>query len=297
MRSIHPHGETHFSGAGRRAVCAARRSAGALSSIIAALAVTYGPSVPLQGAECLSWRIRTPAERYYSAMAFDSDRGVTVLFGGQDNDLELGDTWEFDGNSWTLRSTSGPDARLGAAMAYDSLRGVTVLFGGRRENSSRRDTWEWDGTSWALRNEGGAGLPGGRYGHSMVFDTAQGVTILFGGRTSVFGNHYSDTWEWDGTDWIQRSTTGPFERGDAAMAYDPVRNVTTLYGGAKGRGKNNFTLSRGPACSSNPAAPRVVRARVPSSPRPWPVRPFRTPSEPNERSPVGRKSSLWRECI
>ena len=34
-------------------------------------------------------------------MAYDEDRGVTVLFGGLgDSGVDLDDTWVFDGKSW-----------------------------------------------------------------------------------------------------------------------------------------------------------------------------------------------------
>src|SRR5207249_4266269 len=71
-----------------------------------------------------------PAVRYFHAMACDGARGRVVLFGGR-GPLVLGDTWEWDGSAWTLRSSSGPEPRLGHAMAYDADRGRVVLFGGR----------------------------------------------------------------------------------------------------------------------------------------------------------------------
>ena len=51
-----------------------------------------------------------PAPRIEPAMAYDSQRGVTVLFGG-DNGSNLGDTWEWNGSTWTQLSTKGPTAQ------------------------------------------------------------------------------------------------------------------------------------------------------------------------------------------
>jgi len=76
-------------------------------------------------------------------MAYDSAGGVTVLFGGHDGSYD-GETWEWDGTSWTPRSSAGPSARHFHAMAYDSAGGVTVLFGGY-DGSIYGDTWEWTG--------------------------------------------------------------------------------------------------------------------------------------------------------
>jgi len=54
-------------------------------------------------------------------MAYDSTRGQVVLFGGLDaNSKVLGDTWTWDGTTWTQKSPdTSPPARAGAAMAYD----------------------------------------------------------------------------------------------------------------------------------------------------------------------------------
>ena len=58
-----------------------------------------------------------PGARTGHAMAYDSARGVTVLFGGEFYDSQsmsyelLGDTWEWDGVIWTVRIASGPAPR------------------------------------------------------------------------------------------------------------------------------------------------------------------------------------------
>jgi len=77
-------------------------------------------------------------------MAYDSARGVTVLFGG-DDEYRQDDTWEWDGTDWTVRATTNkPAIRYLHAMAYDSSRGVTVLFGGNGNfNVLLNDTWEY----------------------------------------------------------------------------------------------------------------------------------------------------------
>src|SRR5262245_30251395 len=76
------------------------------------------------------WVEKPIASRVDHGMAYDSLRGVTVLFGGWNGREADGETWEWDGNTWTLRATTGPSPRTEHAMAYDSARGVTVLFGG-----------------------------------------------------------------------------------------------------------------------------------------------------------------------
>src|SRR5258706_16401753 len=58
--------------------------------------------------------------------------GNVLLFGGlQTETLQyLGDTWVWDGASWTEQHpTDSPDARGGFGMAYDGARHQVVLFG------------------------------------------------------------------------------------------------------------------------------------------------------------------------
>ncbi len=169
----------------------------------------------------------------YHAMAYDSSRGVTVLFGGYDGTNARGETWEWDGIAWTRASETGPSPRTDHAMAYDSAREVTVLFGGYSHPSYMDDTWEWNGTTWTLRTNSG---PSNRLAHDMVYDSNRGVTVLFGGFTGP-GQHNGQTWEWDGTTWLLRSSSGPSPRGSHAMAYDSSRGVTVLFGGYGGGGQ------------------------------------------------------------
>src|SRR5438067_2330681 len=72
--------------------------------------------------------------------------------------------------------------------------------------------------------------PTGRVAHDMAFDSARGMTVLFGGFD---GNVlYDETWEWDGTSWAKRiPITMPSPRNLHAMAYDIAHAVTVLFGG------------------------------------------------------------------
>ncbi len=169
-----------------------------------------------------------PSARQSHAMAYDSARAVSVLFGGfgSTNNAE---TWEWNGAAWVQRVVSGPSARRAHAMAYDSARGVTVLFGGVLDSNgttNSAETWEWNGTAWTQRVGSG---PSARRGHAMAFDSARGVTVLFGGFDSVTNN--AETWEWNGVAWTQRVVDGPTPRRYHTMAYDATRGVTVLFGG------------------------------------------------------------------
>jgi hypothetical protein len=100
--------------------------------------------------------VNFPVARRHLRMVYDANRGVTVLFGGEDinkNPPFFNDTWEFDGFTWSKVSMKGgtagtnhPTGRRGQAMAYDSTRGKVVLFGGNETSDDEwciYDTWEY----------------------------------------------------------------------------------------------------------------------------------------------------------
>jgi hypothetical protein len=168
-------------------------------------------------------------------MAYDSDRHVTVLFGGTDAIGLNGETWEWDGTTWANRNPpTAPSPRVGHAMDYDSARHVTVLFGGF-DGADNGETWLWDGTNWSKQSV--ATAPVAREDHAMAFDSIRGVTVLFGGQTGG-----DQTWEWDGTSWLRRfPAAAPSSRFAEAMAFDSARGVTVLFGGVAGNANDNET--------------------------------------------------------
>jgi len=189
---------------------------------------THDPQRPAEG----------PQPRQGAAMAYDSSRGVVVLFGGFGGaGLDaLGDTWEWDGQAWTERDLPrSPSARGAHALAYDTQRSVAVLFGGEdADDEALADTWEYDGQSWTRRRP--ARSPQALYRHSLVYDAARQVSVLFGGEFIDweewwFGSS-DETWEWDGERWTERNLPrSPSARAAASGAYDPLREVVVLHGG------------------------------------------------------------------
>lgn len=192
--------------------------------------------------ESVTWQQALPTElppaRDLAALAYDSVRGVTVLFGGRaDTYSFLQDTWEWSNGEWAQRFPStSPSARSAHAMAYDSARGRTVMFGGF-DGGWPTSTWEWTGLDWLEWTP--AISPPGRTGHAMAYDSGRGVVVLFGG----FGaSNMGDTWEWDGTNWLARTpANSPPARQLHAMAYDSVRGRVVLFGGSGDSGMLNDT--------------------------------------------------------
>src|SRR5262245_57137524 len=112
-------------------LCLLTRHAGGIATIVLGL-LAAAP----RWAQSAQWTQRSVAghvARSSHAMAFDSDRGVMVLFGGitgTTGSTLSGETWEWDGATWVRRSTTGPVPRDAHSMVYDAARHVTVLYGG-----------------------------------------------------------------------------------------------------------------------------------------------------------------------
>src|SRR6185369_8141400 len=144
-----------------------------------------------------------PPPRTMHAMAYDSVRGVTVMFGGYSPPLE--NTYEWNGTDWVLRfPPSSPTWRYRHAMAFDAARGVTVMFGGVTSTNDTNQTWEWNGATWRLRSNFTG--PSARSDAAMAYDSDRAVTVMFGGTRTVGGPgpyRNGETWEWSGTVWTQ----------------------------------------------------------------------------------------------
>ncbi|MBM3879684.1 MAG: hypothetical protein FJ387_08185 [Verrucomicrobia bacterium] len=95
-----------------------------------------------------------PGGRELPVLAYDSVRGVTVLWGGGEWQQDgfpahkaFDDTWEWNGEAWTEVATEGlrPAAAQATAGAYDPRRGRLVQFGGTRGGGDLvpRQTWEY----------------------------------------------------------------------------------------------------------------------------------------------------------
>jgi hypothetical protein len=162
-------------------------------------------------------------------MAYDSARGVTVLYGGFDGAYS-DETWEWDGETWAPREVEGgPGPRIGHAMAYNVDRAAMVLFGGNHGSQRFDDTWEWDGASWTERDVSG---PVARRGHAMIYDRGRATVVLFGGLNDP--SRLDDTWALTDDRWTLVETCGPSGRHGHAMAYDDDRWKTVLFGGDAG---------------------------------------------------------------
>jgi cysteine-rich repeat protein len=157
-----------------------------------------------------------PDARFSAAMAYDPIRRQLVVSGGQGRvagaQVAFGDTWVFDGTTWTRASTDGPSARSGAALAWDASREHLVLVGGGA-GIVLEDVWEWDGTTWQADSIGGLG----RTQQSLVtaFDERGGL-LMFGGFSEGFGT--ADLWHLAYTSDHPYETCGPNDSDGDGLA-------------------------------------------------------------------------------
>lgn len=230
--------------------------------------------------EGFNWRRHTPlvplfepSARDRAGLAHDRVRNRTVLYGGRsDSGMDLGDTWEWDGNQWAaLSPMPTPPAASGIQLAFDSspdrprtwmlhgadmwsfdgasvawqrseLPAIQNLASGSFDSGRGRlvvfdvtvagGTWEWDATT-SWQAQAPSHQPSGRYLSAMAYDEARGETVLFGGVSFPIGAE-ADTWVWDGTDWTEKLVVGPPARANHQMAYDNNRGLTVLFGGSGG---------------------------------------------------------------
>jgi len=157
-----------------------------------------------------------------------------------------GDTWEWDGVSWTKKasSDSGPGDREYTLLAYDPVVKKTVMLGGWGNTPElfNSETWLWDGVSWTKANPQHAPQP--RIGSSMIYFPGDAQTrgiYLFGGDVlHEEGNPSSryndnDMWRWDGADWqkIEPSNTPPSARWGHSLSFFPRSGSDSiaLFGG------------------------------------------------------------------
>lgn len=123
----------------------------------------------------------SPSPRGAHGLAYDAARGRVVLFGGQDPTC-LGDTWEWDGSTWTRRvPATSPPPRAVMGCAYDAARNRVVVFSGVCDGSGLTDTWEWDGVDWCDRSTPTRPPAANAYG-GLAFDPNLSQLLLFGGN-------------------------------------------------------------------------------------------------------------------
>jgi hypothetical protein len=179
----------------------------------------------------------TPGRR--GAVLADIENGGLLIFGGESSasNAALDDSWTYDGFAWSsVQSPVIPSARMYAAAAYDPVHRAVVLFGGASCEAQSGceifgDTCIYEDRRWSCMTLPG---PAARSGHAMVYDSASGRMILFGGRGAR--GLLADIWFFDGAAWREGPSPGatfgaPSARAGHALAFDAIRGIAVLFGG------------------------------------------------------------------
>lgn len=140
----------------------------------------------------------TPSPRCGHCLAFDEQAEVAVLFGGVDAGMKsLGDTWLFDGISWTRVPGASPPARRYAALAYDPELKGCLLHGGSDDESGNRsfgDAWLLRGNTWERLGAGFETEP--RDDHGLGYHRSAGRLVMLEGIAGARGLLVRDKSGW-----------------------------------------------------------------------------------------------------
>ena len=186
------------------------------------------------------WTLLSNSDRKMSGvrLAWDSRRQRMLSFGGYlGGSASIGDLRVLENGRWRTLEVLAEMPVAETGFVYDSRRDRLVVFGG---GSGHLDTWQHDGATWT-RLQGGNPPP--RQAHLMVFDERRGRTVLFGGMGSAPRGTpppgLDDTWEFDGTQWVQLQVQGPGRRHGAGATYDSQRGLVLMFGGHDGTRMRN----------------------------------------------------------
>ena len=168
-----------------------------------------------------------PGPRRAAAMAYDSARGRVVMYGGQSPAGDAyNDTWEWDGDHWslvvTLRNTTH---RHGAKMAYHPVNGRMYMAGGYPTHWI--STWAYDGRSWSAVDPTGSMFVG--VGHSLVWWGARKMLVLVGGAT-YNGIGLAGSWGLLDDTWVKLVDL-PVSLMDSAVVEDPRTGQLIVFSG------------------------------------------------------------------
>lgn len=171
----------------------------------------------------------SPPARCHHASAYHRGRGAVVVFGGYNPASgSFGDTWTWNGTTWTSEPGTTPGVRFAPSMASDPVRDQLVMFGGRA-NLSSGETWTWNGQGWIQALPPSS--PAARYQAAMAWDAARQRVVLFAGNGDITTS--ADVWEWDGATWeLIPTARPPLARSQHALVPDLDGAGVLVIGGA-----------------------------------------------------------------
>ena len=207
-------------------------SAPAASPVVAPTASPQGSPV-----QC-----STPPNRLFAGMAYMSNLGEAVMFGGEQTPRigVLGDTWTWRNGCWTQRHPAhSPAPYRSASMAFDAGAGRVIAYLGDGEPGQEQATWSWDGTDWSRVADGPTTSWAGAPDAVVAYDASRQRVVLYGLVAQAGANCWitstqcnAQTWTWNGKSWLATNPRhSPPPRLYSSMAYDPTTGRVLLFGG------------------------------------------------------------------
>ena len=181
----------------------------------------------------------SPSARGYHQMAYDSESGLVILYGGQtgywlDPAFQNHKTWSFNPKSEKWKEMSPdviPGGFAGGDMAYDS-ESDRIILSIISDGFSTLQTWSYDTNhdNWTRMSDG----PQHMVGQRIVYDSESDRIILFGGFEFSKYQLVDETWAYDfNTDtWTNMDPRiHPEPRNYHDLAYNPKVDRIILWGG------------------------------------------------------------------
>jgi hypothetical protein len=203
----------------------------------------------------VSWVNRTPPATApqpqpmrMAGLEFDPVSGRMLLFAGIAATSHPRETWSWDGTSWTLLATDGPQTMPDAAYDGDGhligYGSMDVSPPGQPYVPGTRQVFAWDGDSWSSEDPNG-------YSNWAVYDPTANATLFSG-----FFN--SDVQYFGPNGFVPVASTGdlPGTAGRTSLpAYDSARDRTVLWYSDFGNvvmELDAWTVANGPPAFVNP---------------------------------------------
>jgi len=216
-----------------------------------------------------TWTNMSPADgpcgKYYQALAYDSVNDILVSFGRFGDYPYMSETWTYklSTNTWTNKTPlNTPMPRDRHTLAFDTLTSQVVLFGGNRMGTTFGDTWTYNTTAndWTERFPDYRNKPSDRSGHSMAYDSADHLAVIWGGNGDWPENGEFWAYNASAVAWTDLSPADqPCCRIYPQMAFDAASGEAVLFGGGKGTSESTafndtytFNLSTGAWKNKNP---------------------------------------------
>jgi len=141
----------------------------------------------------------------------------------------------FESVIWTqLTPEDSPLPRFHHAMAYDSDQDKVIMIGGNVGGSGEQITWVYDYLSNTWIDRDAKNPPPGLNYHSMVYDSVNKKTILFGGIDFATSIPTDVTYAYDyfTNNWTKMSpANSPAFKRSPGMAFDEINARIVLFGG------------------------------------------------------------------